>query len=113
MKRLFSLVSTAPLALGLLTLAALGGCGDDCKSAIDCQSGEVCLLGVCTASEAQYRTCGSDSECNEGTQSNLFECVAGKCLVRNVPPPPPPPPMDAGTDAGMDAGTSSIADAGN
>lgn len=104
------LLSTAPVALGLLfALGVFEGCSDDCNSAIDCQAGEVCLSGVCTPSQAQFRSCGSDSECNQGAQTEIFECVAGVCLVQGVAPPPPPPPV---TDGGVDAGTSTTTDAG-
>lgn len=110
MKRALSPLSTVLLVLGLVfALGALGGCDSNCNRATDCQAGEVCVLGVCRSSEAPYRSCGSDSECNQGASTPLFVCMGGRCLLREVPQPPP----DAGgTDAGTDAGTGGDMDAG-
>jgi hypothetical protein len=78
-------------AVGLLgVLGALGlglllgpGCGDDCSTAQDCVTGEVCYLGACVQSQQDFVTCFSTAECNNGAADGPFVCSSSRCQLKN------------------------------
>jgi hypothetical protein len=89
----------------LLGGALLGGCGNECNSAIDCAATEVCYKAVCTPAAARYLSCNSDMDCNPGG-GNELECVAGACRVAGTATNPDAGFPDSGTN------TSTTTDAG-
>lgn len=93
------------LAASVIFGALLGGCGNECNSAVDCVAGEVCYKAVCTPATARYLTCTSDMECNENGGDSLV-CIAGVCRVAGTVASPDAGFPDSGT------GTSTVTDAG-
>lgn len=104
-------LTTIPSALWL------AGCSDDCTSAFDCKSAEVCYKGTCTAALSPDLACNTDDDCGGMPAAGMpreYLCLAGRCRdnpgMRAMPAPDAsvPDASDAGpVDTGpMDSGAS-------
>lgn len=92
-------LTTIPSALWL------AGCSDDCTSAFDCKSAEVCYKGTCTSALSPDLACNTDDDCGGMPAAGMpreYLCLAGRC--RDNPGMRAMPAPDASVPDASDAG---------